>query len=326
MFRLLRKFRNLIGRITILISLFFLITTLPSPLSPIAPPTIIGVVQILYNYNFLSGENSWSTYRTSFGLDGEITKWSGYRVLINLNPQTYNFESLDFYGRIVTPVGELRIGQFKVPFSMERLTSFHKRDFVENAIATGLVNGRDIGVAIFGKKDWIEYNFGIFNGEGMNLNDSDRYKDIVGRILFIKSFKLKARIAVGGAFYLGKSRKDNNAINNERYNFQLNTELKNFFLRSEYVGAKDGDMKGHTFYATIGYKLVINRFQIEPVARLEFQKPSGSLINETITKITGGINIYLKGYSLRFQVNLSTVIVEDEENYSKLTILSQFAF
>jgi hypothetical protein len=308
------------------ISILIIIASSHKKLFSIEKPVILGALQVLYDYNFSNNKNSFNSYSTAFGVDGNLSKRVGYRILISLNPESYKFEGFDFYGRFFTPIGEIRIGQFKVPFSMERLIPFPKRDFVENAIATNIVNGRDIGIGLYGEKKWIEYNVGIFNGEGMNKKDANKAKDIVCRIAFKKSFGENLSFLIGGALYSGKSGEDEQLWKKNLLNLQFKGRLNQLTLSSEYVNFKDTGNKGNAFYATLGYEFPIKRYKLEPLLRYESYASDNLLPDDTIKKITFGINFYLKGHNIRFQFNVSSFTLENQENYAKLFTLAQFLF
>jgi phosphate-selective porin OprO/OprP len=64
------------------------------------------------------------------------------------------------------PRAQLKMGQFKTPFSMEELHSDNWIDFVERSLANNLVPSRDIGVMLHGGL-WdgsVYYQLGLFNG------------------------------------------------------------------------------------------------------------------------------------------------------------------
>ena len=61
----------------------------------------------------------------------------------------------------------LRGGHFKVPVSPEFLTSAARTDFVERTmLASELGPGRDLGVMIHGEVQRLQYQLGVFNGDG----------------------------------------------------------------------------------------------------------------------------------------------------------------
>lgn len=63
----------------------------------------------------------------------------------------------------------IKLGQFKVPFLMQELTSSGKQQFVDRSLSTGFFNlSRDIGVTLHG--DLYKFNYNVFamNGDGIN--------------------------------------------------------------------------------------------------------------------------------------------------------------
>lgn len=70
---------------------------------------------------------------------------------------------------------QVRIGQFKVPLSMERKTSSNALDFMERSLQDTLSSYEDRGVMVWGvPKDGITYALAAVNGEGnKNRNDAD---------------------------------------------------------------------------------------------------------------------------------------------------------
>jgi phosphate-selective porin OprO/OprP len=66
---------------------------------------------------------------------------------------------------------EIKAGQFKVPFSRQRLTSSGSQQFVDRSIVVDeFAEGRDIGVQVSGlaADARVEYRLGVFNGAGQN--------------------------------------------------------------------------------------------------------------------------------------------------------------
>jgi phosphate-selective porin OprO/OprP len=70
----------------------------------------------------------------------------------------------------------VKIGQFKVPFGRQELTSSGSQEFVDRSIVSNeFARGRDIGVQLWGlplngKIDW---RVGVFNGAGRNRTSND---------------------------------------------------------------------------------------------------------------------------------------------------------
>jgi phosphate-selective porin OprO and OprP len=79
----------------------------------------------------------------------------------------------------------LRGGQFKVPFSLEELTSDLYIDFVERSLINELAPSYDRGIMGYGniKQGIVSYFLGGFNGTGQNTSDNNGDKDIAGRLV-----------------------------------------------------------------------------------------------------------------------------------------------
>ena len=289
---------------------------------------IFGVIQTIYSYDIQNRTNEFSSGKTSVGIDGEINSMFGYRFILALNAKTFNYTAFDLYGKIFTPVGEIRIGQFKIPFAMERLIPFPKRDFVNNSIVTGMVQSRDMGIGFYSKKPkLVEYNFALINGRGTNTPEIDKYKDVIIRIVF----KPLGILKLGGALYYGKTETDGllEVYAKERYNLQMELKKGNFTLRAEYVLFKDMEITGDVFYAQAGYGFTLNRpylEKIEPMVRYEGYDPDKERKENALTRITLGLNLYIKGYNMRVQLNYMKDKWETGEERSMLYAGTQFMF
>lgn len=84
------------------------------------------------------------------------------------------------------PFARIRVGQFKVPFSLSSLVSSSQLDLIDRPLAVdNLVNQYDIGLMLFGSvwRERIEYAAGLFNGEPRNQPEASNGKDFTGRIV-----------------------------------------------------------------------------------------------------------------------------------------------
>jgi phosphate-selective porin OprO/OprP len=69
---------------------------------------------------------------------------------------------------------QLQAGQFKVPFSFDELASSLFFDLQERSLLTNLAHNRDRGVMVHGQpQPWISYALGVFNGSGVNVNETE---------------------------------------------------------------------------------------------------------------------------------------------------------
>lgn len=111
-----------------------------------------------------------------------------------------------------------QLGEFKLPFSVEN-TEYPplKYEFIEYPLSLrrlmgfddicGLsATGRDMGAMLCGsffkRKDFsiLSYNFGVFNGEGLNIKDKNKSKDIVARL----TLRPVAGLQIAGSYYWGE--------------------------------------------------------------------------------------------------------------------------
>lgn len=128
--------------------------------------------------------------RGSFRIRRAKTKFEGWFYKKNLTyelqlnwPDTANpledaVVNYDFKG---DKLFQIKVGQFKVPFGRQELTSSGSQQFVDRAaVSNTYARGRDIGVQLWGlpmagKLDW---RVGLFNGNGRTVsrNDNDKYQ------------------------------------------------------------------------------------------------------------------------------------------------------
>lgn len=113
------------------------------------------------------------------------------------------------------PNFRMRLGQFKVPFSLESQYSSLWTDFVEKSIGvTSIDPAEDIGFMIYGNpfQDRLEYAVGAFNGRSRTLEDNNDALDAATRITFAP-FKTSGNdtwkeLYIGGSFTIGQSKED----------------------------------------------------------------------------------------------------------------------
>jgi hypothetical protein len=111
--------------------------------------------------------------------------WLKYEIQLTLEGSAFSLRDcwVDFAGsRALQP----RVGQFKLPFNREFLTSSTALQFVDRSIVNDEFQvGRDIGAALRGHLggDRFEYGLGVFNGSAKNRPNRDRTLIYVGRAM-----------------------------------------------------------------------------------------------------------------------------------------------
>jgi phosphate-selective porin OprO/OprP len=122
--------------------------------------------------------------RARLNIDGSLYQWIGFRIKADFTEGVSlkdGYLDLAFF-----PELRFRAGQFKVPFSLEELTSSRFIDFVERSIVNELAPSRDRGVMLYGDlfDRRVSYFLGGFNGTGEDTSDNNGDKDLAARVAF----------------------------------------------------------------------------------------------------------------------------------------------
>ena len=125
--------------------------------------------------------------RLRLGFEGFMFRDIGYTFEINVDGDEVEliYAYLNF-GYI--PWTNVRVGQFKEPFSYEVLYPEKYLDFVERSnISTSVAPAEDIGIMVHNLGNpyagMFEYGIGVFNGEGFRLNDEENDDmEVAGRV------------------------------------------------------------------------------------------------------------------------------------------------
>ncbi|MDR0927321.1 MAG: OprO/OprP family phosphate-selective porin [Ignavibacteria bacterium] len=252
----------------------------------------------------------------------------GYSIMFDLGPNTALHE---VYGEwLPMDAINVRFGQFKIPFTIENPmapiaweTIYLSRsasamcgsvgDYnqfgVDGPLGKSIVPkiGRDAGLQLSGKlfkKDnyfHLEYYAGLFNGTGMNTKDNNNHKDFVGTAYYQPIKDLR----IGGSYYNGKllyALGEMPVANHTRDRFAVSAEYnsKYFYGRSEYIGAKDGEINRNGFYCSAVWKFIPQKW--EAVVKYDFYDKDMDISDNEVSDITAGINFYFALFS-RIQLN-----------------------
>jgi len=159
-------------------------------------PRISGYLQLGYEWS--DDASTFFVKRARVNFQGDISPKIDYRLQLEFaSPKI-----VDIYLRY-KPLEALnvQVGQFKVPFSIENTHYVPlKYEFIEYSMAVcrlmGFTDvcgvnatGRDLGAQLYGGligRDGysiLNYNVGVFNGEGINIKDKNKSKDVVVRLM-----------------------------------------------------------------------------------------------------------------------------------------------
>ncbi len=293
------------------------------------PIKVSGYAQPRYQYLEEKGKtDTFDIRRARLDIKVDITERFDYRTQIEFGGTSGPFLLDAYLGYKFDPALKLTAGQFKIPFSLENLTSspkletINRSQVVEALVARskdviGNQNGRDIGVQASGSflpiQDYnlVDYAVGIFNGYGINKVDINEQKDIIGRIVFhpLKDW------SVGGSYYTGrftiplaKAAGDARKRNRERIGAEFAYISEPASFKGEYIYGIDGTTAKNGWYAQAGYFVIPKKLQA--VFKFDAYDPNDVVENDETYVYTIGVNWYFNKWAF-LQVNYE---IKDEIN------------
>ncbi|MFW6123587.1 MAG: porin [Acidobacteriota bacterium] len=215
-----------------------------------------GYIQTQFTHS-TQATDSFQMRRARLKLIGEITDSIFYKLQLSAKGTPVLLDAqIDIK---FSPYASLRFGQFKVPFSLENLTSSSSLDFINRSPSVENLcpgrdigsSGRDIGVLIYGKAAHIEYSLGVFNGSGKNRLDNNEHKDLSGRLVCSPFNSL----SLGFSYYSGKHNRNEAqpAAKKNRKGLELKYVKGRFSLKSEFILAQDKELERQGLYVQGAY-------------------------------------------------------------------------
>ena len=152
-----------------------------------------------------TGTTRFRNRRVRLDIRGILENIFEYRLYPQFAGGTANLQEAWLMFKYFT-VFRIKVGQYKVPFSLESQLSARWIDFVERSIGvTNLQPAEDLGAMVFGKpfKGIMSYAIGVFNGRRRNLADNNDSFDLAARIVF-SPFK-SSQVSILDLFFFGGS-------------------------------------------------------------------------------------------------------------------------
>lgn len=189
----------------------------------------------------------------------EWQKWNFLRVKVGQFKRSFGFEN---------PYSPLDVGLGSFSQASMKLAS------IKDTNGEHKSSGRDLGVQLQGDllraadgHDWLHYQIGLFNGQGINHGDKDNHKDLIGGLWLSP---LKA-LQVGGfgwnGTYVNEKYDATNPLHMKRakrvrWGVGVKYEDK-WTVRSEYMSSVGGNVmnanaphRSDAWYATVGVPVV----------------------------------------------------------------------
>jgi phosphate-selective porin OprO/OprP len=256
----------------------------------------------------------------------------------------------------------VKLGQFKVPFGLQELTSSGSQQLVDRSlVSNAYFRGRDTGVTVWGVlgTNKLEYRAGLFNGAGLtrSANDNDEFQynarvtfqpngasplgtysgahqsesDFETRALGKPIFTVSAAVEQNDLSNVATDLKTN--IRSTLFEVDSMFKYRGFSATGAYVWGERKPQIANPSFDTSGWYLQGGFFlkpeKWEIAARYGEQEPDKSRSRDKVTEIRGGINFFYARHALKVQADFGQVKTEtssgDRKN-NELRIQTQFIF
>lgn len=215
-----------------------------------------GYTQLLYTAQD-SGLDGFTLRRARLTLSADLLKNVHFKLQVDAVKTPALMDAQIEFG--FNEAASLRIGQLKVPFSQESLTSSGDLDTINRSQPVSKMSpgqdigasGRDIGAVIFGKTSVIGYTVGVFNGAGINKADTNKEKDWAGRLLVHPA----SFLTLGASLYDGMSSPSAYVppVKRDRAGVEIAVLHDAFSFKGEFIQAADDEIIRKGWYLQAGY-------------------------------------------------------------------------
>ena len=261
------------------------------PINAAKKITINGYTQVRYQALEETGKiDGFDIRRARLDVKGTISPYWSYRVQFDLAGTP---KLIDAYAELkLNDYFNFTIGQAKIPFSLENLTSSNKLELIDRSQAVealvargkdvgGNQNGRDIGIQLGGTilkvkdRPVLDYRLGVYNGSGINAADVNEQKDFATRLILHPVVGLDISAALySGSRYIAEVKTGTvvttaaKNVDRNRYGFDLNYDLKDLAIRGEYIHGTDDLIDREGYYFQAGYYFLQKKLQL--IAKYDF--------------------------------------------------------
>ena len=261
--------------------------------------------------------------RARIGAVGNVPYDISYYLMMEFGPMKtdspYLLDAFITYTRFGDKA-KISFGQFKQPFGMERNTACSGLHTVNRSKVTEtLAMDRDMGVMLLGQLgEKFNYNLALMNGTGINTEDNNRGKDIVGRV----SYAPLDLVTVGSGFRYGEAPNSDSGIETDdkftRFSADFTVDYREFIFQGEYIYGKDegsyttgggcspeplmthtGSIERQGFFLTALYE---TKWNLQPVYKYELYDPDMDMEVDIMHYHTIGFNYFINEWT-RIQVN-----------------------
>jgi phosphate-selective porin len=242
---------------------------------------------------------------------------------------------------------QITVGQFKVPFGRQELTSSERQQFVDRSILSGeFTRSRDVGVQVSGTVvgGKLAYAAGIFNGNGRNQlnNDNDKYQ-LDARVTLQPNGDVgysegdfestdKPLFAVTGEVEVNDTSGATNTTDFKTTILGADAvfKYKGLSVFAEYFSRERDPETGSSFHSD-GYHVqagyFVQREKVEVAFRYARWDPSDAIAGNDRSEVGGALSFFAKKHNLKVQLDVRRL--EDEARDAsdvEVRIQTQFVF
>lgn len=246
-------------------------------------PRVTGMVNLRYAYDEANKDaQGFDVRRVRLGVRGNLHKKVDYVMQAEY---AGSVRLLDAYLRWkLRPEINFQVGEFKIPYSQEALGG--PANWLSTELPTAVSklngysdlsgqashkNGRDIGLMVYGsaihKEDFdvLRYRLGVFNGNGINVKDDNRKKDVAA-MLWVSPVR---QLSFTGSYYSGSY--GPKGADHVRNRASAGVEWKDakLMVRSEYLWGHTSFTRQNGVYAQVAYR--VHRV-VQPLLSYDYMK------------------------------------------------------
>jgi len=299
---------------------------------------------------------AFSVHKVRPYVQGTVYKpWMKYKFEFEIGPlktdatnNVNNARVTDAYVEFAKfPAAILRIGQYKVPFGLQELTSDTRQEFVDRSIVNSkFTPSRDIGLMLYGNA-WDKkfgYQVGLFNGSGQNNPQEDQKEMYAARVWIdpLGEYKLfeaandatdKHILHFGLAYRGGEVMRGTatagvfeDADNETAADLEVAWRWSRLFAMGEYFVQKDtqenpavaADVSAQGWHVQFG--VMVQPKQHELALRFAELEPDKDVTDAKQQEIRLVYGYYIKGHNLKLQADIGEISFG--QNFSTLSALA----
>jgi phosphate-selective porin OprO and OprP len=223
--------------------------------------------------NSAAASDGFDIRRARLGLKGKLYENYEFEVSTDLaspaNGNTSSVLDVAFLNINYFKGAQLKLGQFKMPMNLEKVTSANNIDFMERSFVNQFAPNEDRGVMLWGiPKDGFTYALALSNGEGKNRNEKDSRVDELeylarGTVNFAQLMDNKEAVFHLGAAFSSTDLSKNSAKVGETDATKFDT---NFLAGSNAVRTEGRGVSFFTFPSVVGIANVDNAIERQRTA------------------------------------------------------------